>query len=73
MIRTLDQIIEWRGKQNLICCGNEPEYISGKLDVCASKHGIKLALIQPGDPPQNAYIERYNLTVRYDWLAQYSF
>ena len=27
--------------------------------------------IQPGNPQQNAYIERYNRTVRYDWLEQY--
>jgi len=29
--------------------------------------------IQPGNPQQNAYVERYNRTVRYDWLAQYLF
>jgi len=32
-----------------------------------------LLYIQPGKPQQNAYIERYNRTVRYDWLNQYEF
>ena len=27
--------------------------------------------IQAGKPQQNAYVERYNHTVRYDWLTQY--
>ncbi|MBY0443666.1 MAG: transposase, partial [Burkholderiales bacterium] len=27
------------------------------------------AFIQPGNPQQNAYIESYNRTVRYEWLA----
>ena len=26
--------------------------------------------IQPGKPQQNAYVVRYNRTVRYDWLGQ---
>jgi putative transposase len=26
---------------------------------------------QPGQPQQNAYIERYNRTVRHKWLNQY--
>lgn len=29
--------------------------------------------IQSGNPQQNAYIERYNRTVRYDWLGQHLF
>ncbi len=36
----------------------------------AKARGIHRYLIQPGQPQQNAYIERYNRTVRYDWLAQ---
>ena len=71
--RALDQIIEWRGKPRQIRCDNGPEYISGALAEWAEKQRINLAFIQPGNPQQNAYVERYNRTVRYDWLAQYLF
>ena len=40
VIRTLDQIIEWRGKPCSIHCDNGAEYISGKLGAWASKHDI---------------------------------
>jgi len=73
VIRTLDNIIEWRGKPRSIRCDNGPEYVSGKLLAWAESHDIRLAFIQPGKPQQNAYVERYNRTVRYDWLAQYLF
>ena len=66
VIRSLEQIIEWRGKPKVIRCDNGPEYISQKLAAWADKHEIKLAFIQPGNPQQNAYIERFNRTVRYD-------
>jgi putative transposase len=73
VIRALNQIIEWRGKPEQLRCDNGPEYISQQLAIWANKHGIKLEFIQPGKPQQNAYIERYNRTVRYDWLNQYLF
>lgn len=73
VIRALDQVIEWRGKPKQIRCDNGPEYISGLLATWAENNGIELAFIQPGNPQQNAYIERYNRTVRYDWLGQYLF
>ena len=66
--RELDHIIEWRGKPRAIRCDNGPEYISWTLRNWAEKHQIKIEYIQPGNPQQNAYIERYNRTVRYDWL-----
>jgi len=37
----------------------------------AEKHGVTIQHIQPGQPQQNAYIERYNRTVRHEWLDQY--
>jgi putative transposase len=73
VIRALDQIIEWRGKPRQIRCDNGPEYISGVLAEWAEEHRINLEFIQPGNPQQNAYVERYNRTVRYDWLEQYLF
>ena len=79
VIRALDQVIEWRGKpkairyEQLPLGYNGPEYISYALASWAKKHRIKLIFIQPSNPQQNAYVERYNRTVRYDWLNQYMF
>ena len=70
VIRALNQIIEWRGKPKSIRCDNGPEYISGQLMAWAENLGIKLCYIQPGNPQQNAYVERFNRTVRYDWLNE---
>jgi putative transposase len=39
----------------------------------AEKRNVWLEYIQPGKPQQNAYIERYNRTVRGEWLSQYTF
>ena len=71
VIRSLNQIIEWRGKPFAIRVDNGPEYISGKLMEWAENQGIALNHIQPGKPQQNAYVERYNRTVRHEWLDQY--
>ncbi len=43
------------------------------MTLWAEKQGVRLEYIQPGNPQQNAYVERYNRTVRYDWLGHYLF
>ncbi len=68
--RSLEQIIEWRGPPTVIRCDNGPEFISEALRDWARSRGIRLEHIQPGKPQQNAYVERFNRTVRYDWLSQ---
>ena len=73
VVSSLNQIIEWRGKPQMIRCDNGPEYISTTLRTWAEQHGIRIEYIQPGKPQQNAYVERYNRTVRYDWLGHYLF
>lgn len=86
VVRSLNQIIEWRGQPQVIrvelpviaplvraTTGDGPEYISGTLMAWAEKRNIRLEHIQPGKPQQNAYIERFNRTVRGEWLGQYIF
>ena len=61
------------GKPGRLRCDNGPKFISQELEQWADRHGIQLEFIQPGNPQQNAYVERYNRTVRYNWLSQYQF
>ena len=73
VVRALEQVIEWRGKPTAIRSDNGPEYVGKTLTEWAQKNGVRLDYIQPGKPQQNAYIERFNRTVRYDWLGHYLF
>ena len=73
VIRALENIIGWRGCPKEIRCDNGPEYVSSIFQAWAVKKGIHIRYIQPGKPQQNGYAERYNRTVRYDWLNQYLF
>lgn len=71
VIRALKQIISWRGKPQVIRCDNGPENISCTIQDWAKEWGIRFEYIQPRKPQQNAYVERFNKTVRYEWLSQY--
>ena len=73
IIRALDQIIEWRGTPQAIRSDNGSEMCSGEFQDWAQLRGIRLLYIQPGKPQQNAYVERYNRTVRTEWLGRYHF
>lgn len=73
VIKTLEQIIEWKGKPSSIRCDNGSVYAGNTLTSWAKNQNIQLNFIQPGKPQQNAYIQRYNRTVRDDWLEQYLF
>ncbi len=51
VIRSLNRIIEWRGKPGSIRVDNGPEYISGKLLTPGGKASDQhLSHIQPGKP-----------------------
>ena len=73
VIRTLNQLLEWRSKPTVIRCDNGPEFISHDFTQWAAKHQIRIEYIQPGNPQQNAYIERANRTMRYSWVSKHLF
>ena len=70
VIRTLNQLLEYRTTPQAIRCDNGPEFTSHEFQNWAVQKGIRIDYIQPGKPQQNAYIERYNRTVRYGLLNQ---
>ena len=49
------------------------EFISHEFVRWTTEQGIRIEYIQPGKPQQNAYIERYNRTIRYSWLSKHLF
>ena len=73
VIRCLTQIGYERGLPKMIRVDNGPEFISSKLDVWCKENNIQLIFIQPGEPTQNAFIERFNGTFRRDVLNAYVF
>lgn len=73
VVRTLDQIAEFRGYPKQIRCDNGPEFISGLLREWATSNQVHLEFIEPGKPTQNSYIERFNRTYREGVLDAFVF
>ncbi|WP_370642951.1 integrase core domain-containing protein [Mycetohabitans sp. B4] len=45
--------------------------MSTAITEWARQYGIRLDSIQPGEPQHNAHVERFNRSVRYEWLSLY--
>lgn len=73
VIRTLENICAWRGHPSAIRCDNGPEFISEAFVTWCAAHNITIHYIQPGKPNQNAFIERYNRTLRNEVLDLFLF
>jgi len=73
VIRTLEQVINWRGKPRIIRVDNGPEYTSKDFELWAREKNISIQFIQPGKPMQNGFIERFNGSYRKEILDAYVF
>jgi len=69
LVRILNQIKSYRGTPDTLRSDNGPEFISNKLYEWASKNDVELRFIQPGEPTENAFIERFNGSVRRELLG----
>lgn len=69
----LDRLGRFRGLPKAIRTDQGPEFTSRALDAWAYRNGVKLKLIQPGKPTQNAYIESFNGKFRDECLNDHWF
>lgn len=53
VIRSLEQIMQWRGTPGVLRYDNGPEYLSESIVNWAKRRGIRMEYIQPGKPQQN--------------------
>lgn len=73
VVRILEQAARFRGYPDAIRTDQGPEFTSRVLDQWAYEKGVKLKLIQPGKPTQNAYIESFNGKFRDECLNEHWF
>ncbi len=73
IVRALDQIMEWRGNPKVVRSDYGRKTCSAKFQSWAAKRDIRLLFIQPSKLTQNAYVERFNRTVRHEWLDEHLF
>lgn len=73
VVRTLEQLVAWRGLPKAIRLDNGPELTSQHFTEWCANKGIELRFIQPGKPNQNAFIERFNRSYRTEVLDHWIF
>jgi len=66
----LEVVCRFRGYPAAIRTDQGPEFTGRALDQWAQANGVKLVLIQPGKPTQNAYIESFNGKFRDECLNE---
>ena len=73
LVRVLERICTIRGYPRVIRTDNGKEFTSRAMLNWAHGRGVKLRLIEPGKPNQNAYIESFNGRFRDECLNEHWF
>jgi putative transposase len=69
--RRLSEFGRFRGLPLTIRTDQGPEFAGNALDQWATHHGVRIRLIQPGKPTQNAFIESFNGKCRDECLNEH--
>jgi putative transposase len=73
LIRVFERLRQELGLPHVLRVDNGPEFLSSDFVTWAEVAGMMIHYIQPGEPNQNAYIERFNRTYREEVLSLYIF
>ena len=68
VVSVLEQLVAIHGAPRAVRCDSGPELISEAARDWSERRGVALHFNQPGEPNQNAYIERFNRTYRREVL-----
>ena len=68
VVALLEQLAGEQGYPEMIRMDNGPEFVAGLLKDWARDNHVLIHYIQPGNPAQNGYIERFNRSFREEVL-----
>lgn len=68
LIEYLERAIEKYGKPRFIRSDNGPEFISKRFQLWLNNKNIGWSKIRKGNPQENCFVERFNRTMREDFL-----